>query len=245
MLPFLSGTESAIVAFLLSLIPTLIWLTFWLFEDSKRPEPRKLIFLAFVSGMVGVLIVLPFQQVAAMYFDMSFPLILIWAGIEEVTKFLIAYVMILRKRDADEPIDFPMYLITVSLGFAALENTLFIFTPLANGQFFESLVSGNLRFIGATLVHVLSSSVIGGALAFAYYRERVQKIWYCIMGVILAILLHAFFNFLIITSGSGATLTVFLGVWFGIIFVLLALERIKSLTRPLWWEKIFMRRRKK
>ncbi|MFA5877608.1 PrsW family intramembrane metalloprotease [Patescibacteria group bacterium] len=243
MFSFLMSTQSAFAAFFLSLIPVLIWLTFWLFEDSKRPEPRKLIFLAFVSGMVGVLIVLPFQQVAATYLTMSFPLILIWAGIEEVTKFLIAYVMILRKRDADEPIDFPIYLITVALGFAALENTLFIFNPLANGQIFEGLVSGNLRFIGATLVHVLSSSVIGGALAFAYYRERIQKIWYGVIGVILAILLHAFFNFLIIISGSGATLTVFLGVWFGIIFVLLALERIKSLARPLWWEKIFMRRR--
>jgi len=241
---FFTGAESALTAFFLSLIPVLVWLAFWLFEDSKRPEPKGLIFLAFLSGMATVIVVLPFQQVAATYLSMGFPLILIWASIEEAAKFGIAYLMVLRKRAVDEPIDFPIYLITVALGFAALENALFIFNPLINGQLFEGLVAGNLRFVGATLVHVLSSAVIGGAFAFAYYRERVQKIWYGFMGVILAIALHAFFNFLIIITGSDGTLTVFLGVWVGIIFVLLALERVKSLTRPLWWEKIFMRRKK-
>lgn len=238
------GANSALAAFFLSLVPVLIWLAFWLFEDSKRPEPKGMIFLAFLSGMVTVLLVLPFQQVAAAYLPLAFPLILVWAAIEEVMKFAVAYLMVLRKRDVDEPIDFPIYLITVALGFAALENALFIFNPLINGELFQGLVAGNLRFVGATLVHVLSSAVIGGAFAFSYYRERAQKIWYGFMGVILAIALHAFFNFLIIITGSDGTLTVFLGVWVGIIFVLLALERVKRLTRPLWWEKIFMRRKK-
>ncbi|MES2014781.1 MAG: PrsW family glutamic-type intramembrane protease [Patescibacteria group bacterium] len=238
---FLIGAESALAAFFISLIPILIWLAFWLFEDSKRPEPKKLILLAFLSGMAAVLIVLPFQQLAAAYLDMGFPLILTWAAIEEITKFGIAYVMILRKRDVDEPIDFPMYLITISLGFAALENAFFIFHPVIDGHIFESLITGNLRFIGATLVHVVSSSVIGGALAFAYYRELPQKLWYGFLGVILAITLHGFFNFLIISTGSSGVLTVFLGVWVGVVFVLLALERVKNLHRPLWWEKIFMR----
>lgn len=241
---FLIGAESALAAFFISLVPILVWLAFWLFEDSRRPEPRGLIFLAFLSGMVGVLIVLPFQQVAASYLAIGFPLILVWAAIEEVTKFLIAYVMVLRKRQVDEPIDFPIYLITVALGFAALENAFFIFHPIVDGHFFESLVAGNLRFIGATLVHVLSSAVIGGALAFAYYRERSEKLWYGGMGVILAIALHAFFNFLIIITGSSGALTVFLGVWVGVICILLALERVKSLQRPLWWEKMFMRRKR-
>lgn len=241
---FLHGAESALVAFALGLVPVLIWLAFWLFEDSRRPEPRGLIFLAFLSGMVAVLVVLPFQQIAASYLDIGFLLILTWAAIEEVIKFLLAYVMVLRKRDVDEPIDFPIYLITVSLGFAALENAFFIFSPIIDGHFFDSLLAGNLRFIGATLVHVLSSAVIGGALAFAYYRERTEKIFYGFIGVILAITLHALFNFLIISTDSSSALTVFLGVWVGIIFVLLALERVKGLQRPLWWEKIFMKRSK-
>lgn len=242
MLSFLPELSSVFFAFLVGLVPALVWLGFWLFEDSKRPEPRRLIFLAFIAGMGAVLIVLPFQQFAALHIPMGFLLILIWAAIEEVVKILVAWFAVLRLRDVDEPIDIPIYLITVSLGFAALENAFFLFHPLIDGQLFQSLVTGNMRFIGASLVHVLSSAIIGGALAFAFYRERSEKIWYGCMGVILAIILHGFFNFLIIATGSAGVLTVFLGVWVGIIFLLLALERVKRLHRPLWWEKVFTKR---
>ncbi len=239
---FILITESVLFAFVMGLIPVLIWLGFWLFEDAKRPEPKNLIFLAFISGMAAVLFVLPFQELAAAYLPMGSLLLFAWAAIEEVVKFLVAWVVVLRRREVDEPMDFPIYLITVSLGFAALENAFFLFHPVSDGNFFTGLVTGDLRFIGATLVHVLSTSIIGGALAFAYYRERSEKILFGIFGVILAILLHGFFNFLILTSGSSGVLTVFLGVWAGIIFILLGLERIKSMHPPFWWTKTFIKR---
>ena len=66
-----------------------------------------------------------------------------------------------------------------------------------------------------------------------------KKIYYLVFGLILATSLHAFFNLLIITTGAERILTVFLGVWVSIIFVLIALERIKVIHRPAWWEKIF------
>jgi RsiW-degrading membrane proteinase PrsW (M82 family) len=191
--------------------------------------------------MIAIAPVLPLQGFAFQYIPMSFLLILVWAAIEEVMKFTIAYATVLRRHALDEPIDYPMYLITVALGFAALENALFLLTPLSNGHFSESIITGDLRFIGATLIHVLSSAIVGGALAFSFYREGVSRIWYGAGGVILAISLHAYFNFLIISTGAERLLTVFLGVWVGIIVVLLALERVKKIYRPAWWEKMFKR----
>ena len=46
-----------LVAFLCGLLPALLWLSFWLFEDKKNPEPKRYIFFTFLAGM---LIVLPF-----------------------------------------------------------------------------------------------------------------------------------------------------------------------------------------
>ncbi len=239
--PFILGAQSAFLAFVIGLAPVLVWLGFWLLEDWRRPEPGRLVLLAFVGGMVAVVFVLPFQSLAAGALGIGFPVIVAWAAIEEVAKFAFAWALVLRRRDVDEPIDFPIYLITVALGFAALENMFFVFNPLFQGELLQSLVTGNLRFIGATLVHVLSAAVVGGALALAYYRELPEKVWYGTIGVILAILLHAFFNFLIILTGSSSILTAFLGVWVGIVFILLVLERVKNLHRPLWWEKMFMK----
>jgi protease PrsW len=232
--------QNVLFAGLAGFIPAAIWLVFWLREDKKRPEPKGLILLAFGAGMAGVIVVLPFQGFAANMVPMGFLLILIWAAIEEIAKFGLAWIAVLQRSAVDEPIDVPVYMITVALGFSALENALFLFNPLRGGNFAEVVLTGDLRFIGASLIHVLASAVVGGALAFVFYRELPQKIWYGFSGIILAVALHALFNFLIMTTGASRMLTVFLGVWVGIIMLLLALERIKTIHRPLWWEKVFM-----
>ena len=239
---FSVGAIAASLALLGGIIPAFVWLSFWLYEDKKHPEPRNLIVLAFLTGMIAVAPVLPLQGFAIQFIPMSFGLIVVWAAIEEILKLILAYATVLRRHALDEPIDYPMYMITVALGFAALENALFLLSPLSQGHITESIVTGDLRFIGATLIHVLSSAVVGGALAFSFYREGVLKIWYGCAGVILAVALHAFFNFLIISTGADRLLTVFLGVWVGIIMLLLTLERVKKIYRPQWWEKAFTRK---
>ncbi len=244
-MPFASLSPLAVVvAFAAGFIPALIWLVFWLFEDRRRPEPRRLVIRTFLVGMVAVPIVLPLEKLAVdSGISTGFFLFLVWASIEELTKFALALLFVLRSKAVDEPIDLPIYLISIALGFAALENTLFLLTPINDGKLLESIVTGNLRFIGASLIHVLSSAVIGGMLAFAFYRERAEKLWYGTIGVILAITLQTIFNFLIISTGASNVLTIFLGVWVGIIFLLLALERVKALKQPRWWEKMFTTRK--
>lgn len=234
--------ESLSYAFLIGFVPTLIWLFFWLFEDAARPEPRRLVARAFAAGMLAVVLVLPLQKLAANYFEVGFLLILIWAALEELMKLGLGWIAVLGNRAVDEPVDLPMYLITIALGFAALENTLFLITPLANGEFEHGLITGNLRFIGATLIHVLSTATIGGALAFAFYKGRLYKFIYGFVGVILAITLHALFNFSIISTSADLLLTIFAAVWVGILFLLLLLERVKRIVRPAWWEKLFIRK---
>ncbi len=237
--PYSISALAAFLAFLGGLVPALLWLTFWLREDKKRPEPRGLILIAFLTGMIAVAPTLPLQSFAAQFVPLSLGLLLIWAAIEEALKFTLAYATVLRRHSLDEPIDYPMYLITVALGFAALENMLFLIGPISGGNVSETIITGNLRFIGATLIHVLSSAVLGGALAFSFYREGGLKLWYGFAGIILAVTLHALFNFLILSTGADRLLTVFLGVWVGIIALLLALERVKRIYRPQWWERMF------
>lgn len=238
----LAHAGAAVLAFFASLIPVLIWLVFWLLEDRKNPEPRKIILLAFVAGMAAVLVALPLEAVAAHYLTMGGALVLVWAAIEELLKFLFVWRIVLRLPTTDEPVDIPIYLITAALGFAAVENAFFLFSPIAGGQFFSFLAAGDLRFIGATLIHVLASSVIATALAIAFYGSRTMKIVYGVTGVILAIALHAVFNSLILSAGAESVLVVFLGVWVGIVFILLAMEHIKSIERPQWWKKAFIKK---
>jgi len=248
------NVEALSYAFLIGFVPILVWLWFWLLQDRKHPEPKKLILRAFAAGMLCVFLVIPLQQLTLQFIPINigvkeevatllgFLLIFAWAGLEELLKFLVAWITVLKNRAVDEPIDVVIYLITVSLGFAALENTLFLMTPLANGQLEHGLITGNLRFIGATLIHVLSSATIATALALAFFKNLPHKILYGIIGVILASVLHTLFNFSIITTSADWLLTIFASVWVGITFLLLMLEKIKMLKRPAWWEKMFVKK---
>jgi RsiW-degrading membrane proteinase PrsW (M82 family) len=209
------------------------------FEDKLHPEPKRYIFFCFLAGMVLVVplnigghlfgIVLPLEKFALQY--LSGPQLLFsWACIEELTKFAAAFFIALQARVFDEPLDAVIYMVTVALGFSAAENTLFLMNPLNEGNILQSVVTGDLRFIGATLLHTLSSATIGIALALAYYQKLRVKILAAAGGVVLAIGLHTLFNFFILGAGSAATFWIFLVIWLGIIAVLLGVERVKKPT---------------
>ena len=119
------ASQTLLFALLGGVLPALLWLWFWLKEDKKSPEPRGLIFMSFVAGMMVVPLVIPFQQFAATYF---FGIIALtsWAATEEILKFLAAWLFVLRRKEMNEPIDAVIYMITIALGFSAFENALYL-----------------------------------------------------------------------------------------------------------------------
>jgi RsiW-degrading membrane proteinase PrsW (M82 family) len=158
----------------------------------------------------------------------SLSLLMVWATLEEGLKFIAAYLGGLRTAAFDEPLDGVIYLVTAALGFSALENTLFLYTPLLHGEVLRTIVTGDLRFIGATLLHTLASATIGLAIALSYKKPAAVRRLAAIGGVILAVSLHTLFNFFILGQGGDATFWIFLCIWFGIIAALLMVERVKQ-----------------
>lgn len=222
LLPILGATVGGV-------FPALAWLWFWLREDSRHPEPRRVIALAFLVGMVTVGVVIPIQQAVAAFLASTTLVFVAWSVIEEVMKYLAARVTVLRSRENDEPIDSVIYMVAVALGFAAAENALFLLSPLAGETFTQTLLTGNLRFVGAMLLHVLSSAVIGVALALSFYKSKREKRFYALYGVILAALLHSLFNFLILNTAEEHLLRTFGYVWIGLIVLLAVLEYVKRI----------------
>lgn len=218
------------IAFLAGLIPALFWLWFWLREDKARPEPKVLIATAFVAGMLIVPLVLPLQQFAMARFAND-NLVFVWVIIEEVLKYSAALIVVLWNKAVDEPIDTIVYMITIALGFSALENALFIFNPLEDGNYLDSFLTGNFRFLGATLLHVLASGTVGIAMALSFYKSDIVKVIVATLGLFLAIILHALFNFFIMGANGGTVLGVFMFVWMGIIVLFILFEKVKLLEK--------------
>lgn len=223
------------------LLPVIFWLWFWLKEDNVRPEPKGLILLAFFGGMISVLVVLPLERYISEMMGVSLEqyidqinltiiiTILFWVIIEEVVKFITAYFFVLNKKDCDEPIDVIIYLITTALGFAAIENIFFLFQPLLSENIIDFIAVGNYRFMGPTMLHVISSGTIGLFWAFAFYQTKLVKFLYIGWGLILAIALHTLFNLFIIQDKD--IYLVFSVVWVCVIFFIIFIEKIKKITK--------------
>jgi RsiW-degrading membrane proteinase PrsW (M82 family) len=245
---------TVLYALLGGLLPALFWLWFFLGEDRKNPEPKWLILTAFLSGMLAVLIALPTEMVikcVALGVWPSSPFlhpintigfcrdlpeiqpIFLWAATEELIKYFVIVAIVLWRKAVDEPIDAMIYLITVALGFSALETGLFLLGPLGQGDITGGMLTGNLRFLGAALIHTLSSAVIGFSIAITFYKKYWLQFVSLCTGLMLAIVLHTLFNHHIIKDGGNRTIQVFFSVWLGIIGLLLLFESVKRITRPL------------
>lgn len=227
---------------LAGVIPAIFWLWFWMHEHKKHKEPRVVILLTFLLGMIGVFIAFFIQKGFALYFNIyidniepynnliqTHPIVnLIFVIIEEFIKYLAAYVIFFRTKLFKEPINAFIYLMTAAVGFSAMENTLYLIKPLIDGQTVEFLINSNLRFIGASILHVASSGLLALCIGYSFCKKPFVREVYIWFGLILAILLHWLFNFILLKY-SHLSVSIYLSVWLVAIFLILSLEKIKRI----------------
>ena len=224
------------------LLPAVIWLMFWTQEDSKNPEPSRRIFGAFALGALAVPVVLSIQllfskqlidgnsieSLVGSSLLIGFGALFLWAIVEELFKYLAANFAGISTRDGDEAIDVMVYMISAALGFAAIENTLYIISPLLEGDTTTAILTGNMRFIGATLVHVASSAVLGYFIATSFFKYKKVKQFHFFTGLLVSTCLHALFNLFIIVSNEKTMILSLVGIWTGCLILFILFEKIKK-----------------
>ncbi len=218
------------LAFLGGILPSLVWLWFWLKEDRKKLEPKGLLAIVFIMGMIAVVCVLPIQKFIQTLVSSNEWRLIGWASVEEIMKYLAVLVVLYRTNYVDEPVEWPIYMITAALGFAALENTLFLIKPLSIGATAVSLLTGQLRFLGSTLLHTVSSGILGIALGLTFNLKGFRRLWHIFVGFVLAIALHSVFNFFIIKNNGSDFLEVFAFLWVVTVVVMLMFEKVRRMS---------------
>jgi len=233
------GTNLSFFPLVGGFLPALFWLWFWLKEDRIKPEPRLMLIVTFIGGMGAVLTSIILQN----YFYCSNPdggrlMLTLYVVIEELSKFAFAYLIALHSQSDDEPIDPLIYMIATALGFAALENTLFITGILTQAPLAEGVITGILRFFGATLLHTVSSGAIGVALGLSFYKKPSEKFAYAVAGTFIAIILHVLFNLFIMVSEGVSLFIIFSMVWLSILVIILFFEKLKKVYPPAPYKNI-------
>jgi len=215
-------------ALLAGLLPSLIWLWFWLREDSEHGEPKWLLAMSFFGGIIAVLFAILIEKSISDVVSDNNTKYILWAATEEILKFMAVTVIVLKSRYNDEPLKPMIYCIVVALGFAALENALFLLEPVQLGAIAQSIVTGNMRFIGATLVHIVCSAIIGFSLGITYYRGMISKFFAITISIAVAIILHSIFNISVVNADPNDILKIFAWIWLAVVILIILFEEVKA-----------------
>lgn len=233
------GPTALLVALVLAAIPLAGVLLFIRWIDRWEPEPRGALLFALLWGAgASVLIALVFSGVTQHYEALAgltgsgvaafFETVVQAPVIEEFAKGLgILLILWVMRRTFDGPVDGVVYAATIAIGFAFTENLQYF--GLAINQ--DGGLGGDvaqtflLRAILSPFAHVMFTACTGVLLGLAARRTgRLGAIGYFLLGLVPAVLLHAFWN----SAGYWAT------DWFRYYFVVqvpLFLLAIAGVTR--------------
>lgn len=190
-----------ILAIVLGFISGLFWLAIFYRMDKYQPEPKTLVAFVFFLGCLSVIPTIIFETI----FDtLIHPLgdtsllgsfIAQFAGvgpIEEGSKMLMMLAIYWNK-EFNEPIDGMVYSTSVALGFATVENTLYMLGSGMIAGLFGLVWTFFLRFFLSTLGHIFFSAMWGYQLGMRKMKLRKGLLF----GLLIAAFLHGLYNFIL------------------------------------------------
>lgn len=193
----------ATLVLFLSLLPCGIWLTYFYTRSIYKRPPLRLIALTFLFGGVATAAAFPvsiFGQalVGALlpdtFWSHTLALFLVVGPVEELAKLLAVRLYAYRRPEFDEPLDGVIYSTTAALGFAAVENVIY----LAQTSALLVLLRGPVSNPG----HALFSSLWGLSLSRAKVAPNIahRRFWIIARGWLVASALHGLFDTLLLAS---------------------------------------------
>lgn len=213
---------------ILGFAPALFWLWYFYLKDRYAPEPRAWILRIFLLGMLSTIPIALVEGLIGIVFPSDvFLAVVVAPVVEEIGKFLVVYWFVFRRPVFDEPVDGIVYAVTAALGFAALENFVYLFAAYSETLTLPLELS-LLRAVLSVPGHALMSSMWGYALGQSLVTPHPLATRLIYHGLLLAILLHAAFNLLVGAGLVGAVVLILVlvpAMW------LLATRRITASLR--------------
>ncbi|MFZ2906721.1 MAG: PrsW family glutamic-type intramembrane protease [Cyclobacteriaceae bacterium] len=163
-------------------------------KDKHEREPLSLLFISFMYGVLSTAVTLL----------ISFPLetILIFsernavhqmgnaffkvALVEEFSKFIFIRFILYRNKNFNEPFDGIVYACMVGMGFATLENILYVFQYGAP--------TGFVRMFTAVPAHATFAVLMGYFLGKAKFTHR-KEIYYSVIALLVATAFHGAYDY--------------------------------------------------
>jgi len=210
----------------LSLAPVVAIASFVYLKDKYDKEPIKNILISFILGALSTFPAIILESSFALFYpqntlDVNNTLIwafIIVAGSEEFCKYIMLRFYAFKQKEFNEPYDGIVYGVMISLGFAALENVLYV----ADGGVPVAIV----RMFTAVPAHASFGIIMGYYMGLAWQAK--QDAWrYKIRALLSSVILHGIYDFFLFQQNYPAfAFFSFIGL---IISIRLSLRAIKTL----------------
>lgn len=221
-----------ILTFAIAVIPSIILGFFVYKKDILEKEPIGLILKLFFLGAFSILPAATLENLIMNlipatsneilnYLILSFICI---ALIEEGLKAIFTYKIAWRNRNFNHIYDGIVYCVFTSLGFATLENILYVFS--------YGNITGILRALVSVPGHAFFGVTMGYYMGFAKYNEHIQnhsmKHFYQTLSISLPIIFHGLFDFLLLTNNQFMIIIFFI---FVLVLYVISYLKIRKLSK--------------
>lgn len=190
-----------------SLAPVFIIAFYIYFRDRYEREPLVMLLKALAGGVVAVLPILLVERYLAGISPVSgglghaaYHAFVVAAATEEVFKFMALFILVWRSPFFNEQFDGIVYAVFISLGFAAVENVMYV----TGGGYQTAL----LRAITAVPAHAVFGITMGYYFGIARRYQELKKA-YLFRSVAVPVLLHGIYDFLLM-AGYGWLMLLFI-----------------------------------
>lgn len=193
----------------IAIAPSVALFIFFYARDRYRKEPFGELALTF---LLGALVLIPaavtslslsvltgWQSSTPNLLHGFLGALLIVGLVEEGAKFVVVRFYSYHRRTFDEPYDGIMYAVMASLGFATLENVLYVLS--------QGAVTGVLRALLAVPGHAFNGVLMGYFLGLAKFEKTAARgNWLSALGLALAVLSHGVYDFIVFSLDKAPLL---------------------------------------
>lgn len=182
-------------------IPALV--VMWVFDrmDRHRPEPRWTLRKITLAGAISTLPLIIIQVMIKTPIDGSYEAaffngFVVAALTEEIAKFLCVYWFVWHKPEFDERLDGIVYAARAGLGFALVENVLYLRMVADTEQFW-------FVFVARALLAVPGHAIWAGLMGYFAAVRRFDKVGPGLIGgLAIAIVLHGLYDAVLFSQPS-------------------------------------------
>jgi len=191
---------------LLAFAPGLTIALYIYLRDRYEREPFKALAVTFVLGAIGAIAAamleaaFPYRETSATLIATAANATLVVAPIEETVKFLAVWLLVYRSPAFNEPFDGVVYCVIASMGFATLENLVYVLS----GGMHVALERAFVSVPG----HAAFGAIMGYYVGRARFDTGPKHRWLLLQGLLYATIAHGLFDFgLLSRTGWGIACT--------------------------------------